>query len=124
MAQANNTEKLNAKTPEQVMEFRLMMATYQESSARQSIKDHLKDMKSVFERGALEMQRYLDQIEGVEPGTNGVQGPTIEELYSWALNEVENRVRNLNTSNAVGNSTRYVSAKEQLKLIQEIQAAK
>jgi hypothetical protein len=120
MIEIAKNQEGTTKATEQI-NLQMRIAAYEEEEACKRIKDHVKEMKSVFERAAQEMQRYFQQIEDIESGT--YQAAKIEEVYSWALNEVENRVRNLNTSNAISNSTRYVSAKDRMKMIRKIQSA-
>lgn len=65
------------------------------------------DLRTVAERAerlAVKLHHYADEIKN-PPTDNGIP-VTAAERYTWAINEVENYIRNINFANLASNVAR------------------
>ena len=91
--------------------------------AENYVKYNIKNLITEFERiaellksTANEVERYIEEIK---EGDDKIKGATQEEYAAWAINAVENMMRNLNFSRTATAIVNLSVAKQELKNARE-----
>ncbi len=111
------------RTKEEKIEAMIMFAEGDKEYALKSILEHLEGMKYQAERSITELNCRMEAIkkraENEDEG-EGEDKTSIEDYYSWAINEVENGYRNMDFSKAIGNTARFTAAREKGRVIKKM----
>ena len=99
---------------------KLDCAKAEKEYAFKGMMEHMESMRLTLERAAAEIARYEKQMEEAEACQLGLTKGSTADVYGWALDELANRVRNLNANDAVRNASIYASKAAQVMILESL----
>lgn len=93
--------------------YKLQIAKHEEENRFNDMLEHLSEAKATLERALRDIDRNINRLNdacGVE-ATN----TNPEEVFSWAINDIQNMLSNLRFDRAVTTASRYAIARARLE---------
>lgn len=98
-------------------DYKLQIAKHEEEYRFNNMLEHLDEAKATLEKALLDIERNINRIKDAR----GVEATNTnpEEVFSWAINDIQNMLSNLRFDGAVTTASRYAIARTRLEAIKK-----